>query len=109
VGYLICGGVNLGIDFTGGVLSTVSVPATAAEDRGKLLDLFKDEYDDARVIRIVNQDKWQVTLPQNIDPETNERRTLESMRADLAERVTSGFPNASIDSIQSVDPVVGGE
>lgn len=108
-GYLTIWGPSFGIDFTGGVLSTVEVQQTDSGDQQRLVTLFSDEFTDVRVIKVVNKDQWQITLPQEPNPQTGIVPELEDIQATLQAKLATFEKPAQILSSQSVDPVVGRE
>ncbi|MBI1292496.1 protein translocase subunit SecD [bacterium] len=110
VAYLVISGPSFGIDFTGGVLATAEIKETTSADRGKLVEELSKEFTDVRVIRVVNKDQWQITVPQIADKKTGEVPTLQTISDKVDVAVTKLFPGTgSIASVQSVDPTVGGE
>ncbi len=109
-GYLIIEGPSWGIDFTGGVLTTVEIQDTQGEDRLVLLGMFEDQFDDVRAIRVVGQEQWQLTVPRVADRETGEVPTLDEIRGLISERIGDEYgERAQIMSTQSVEPFVGTE
>jgi preprotein translocase SecF subunit len=92
------------------VLATAEVKGTTNDDRVKILQALDVEFDDVRVIRVVNKEQWQITVPQKEDPDTGVKPTLPEIKERIDTIVGGLFPGQSeIISAQSVDPVVGNE
>ncbi|MCC5875098.1 MAG: protein translocase subunit SecD [Candidatus Sumerlaeia bacterium] len=108
-GYLSIWGPSFGIDFTGGVLSTVEVEATESADQQRLVTLFSEDFTDVRVIKVVNKDQWQITLPQEANPVTGVVPDLEEIQETLRARLATFERPTQVLSSQSVDPLVGRE
>ncbi len=109
LGYLGVKGPNLGIDFTGGVLSIVEVTDENAS-QSDIVDLFDEDFPDVRVVRVMNKDQWQLTLPQTINPETGEDYELTEMNAMIEQAFASAYPGEfEIESSESMEALVGNE
>lgn len=104
VGYLVVAGPSWGIDFTGGVQAVVQVEQTVSRDQITLKQSLDADFIDSRVVKVVNKDEWQVTVPQQ------EGRTLEDIRNVLTQKVEAEFgERGRIESISTIAPIVGGE
>ncbi len=110
VTYLMVEGPSWGIDFTGGVLATVEIEETSAEDRLILLGMFEEQFDDVRAIRVMGKDQWQLTVPRVADRVTGEVPTLDEIRGMISGGIAGEYGDrAEIMSTQSVEPFVGTE
>lgn len=109
VGYLVWNGPGFGIEFTGGVLTTVQVDkATTATEITRIFTA--SGYEEARVIKVMNRgNQWQVTLPNAVEKATGKAKSLDEMRADIEKTLSGKFPGAKILGSQSVDSTVGKE
>ena len=106
VGYLAVRGFGFGIEFTGGVLTTVQVDkdTTATE----ISSVFK-HYEDVRVIKVMNKgNQWQITVP-NLPDASGKLLTLDGIRTDIEQQLDKKFPGTKILGSQSVDSTVGKE
>lgn len=109
IGYLVVAGPSFGVDFTGGVLSTVEIKGTTNADQAKLRDLFDDEFHDVKVIKVINKEQWQITLPQTPNPTTKQVPTLEQIKERVAAAMANYDKPAQVLSSQSIDPAIGKE
>ncbi|MCC6548135.1 protein translocase subunit SecD [Candidatus Sumerlaeota bacterium] len=107
IGVIVVKGPGYGVDFTGGVLATVQInkPTTQAE----LLKLFPD-YHDTRVIKIVNKEQWQITVPLVENKKTGVTPTPAEIKADVAQKIKAAYGNDGVLlGTSSVDSFVGGQ
>jgi SecD/SecF fusion protein len=108
--YLIVHGVNPGIDFTGGVVATVEVKNIELVSRADMQRSMQGaeadgKFDDVKVVKVLNQDVYQVTVPKK-----SEEVSLESIRERIENNLSSAFgDNVSIVSTQSIESIVGRE
>ncbi|CAN5304092.1 protein translocase subunit SecDF [soil metagenome] len=108
--YILSTGIKFGIDFTGGVLSTVVVEKTENADRERILTQLDAQFEDVHVIRIVGKDQWQVTVA-GVKNEKGVNNT------DLSQRLTDATAKLELTdgrkaiagSSQAVDPLMGNE
>ena len=109
IGYLATYGPSYGIDFTGGVLSVVSVTDENVEQED-LEQIFDEEFSDVRVINVVGSDQWQITVPMLPDKETGVTPSLEDIRSEVSSILSQNLAGrAEIRSVDSVAPDVGNE
>jgi len=102
-GYLLVNGVNPGIDFTGGVTATVSADPSVIS-QNDLKAALEDDFQDLKVVSVLNQDYYQVTLPatEGVDDSELQDRVTAILEAEFGDQ-------ASISALESVDSVVGSE
>ncbi|MCC7392852.1 protein translocase subunit SecD [Candidatus Sumerlaeota bacterium] len=106
IGVIAVKGPGFGVDFTGGVLVTVETtkPTTQAE----LLKLFEEDFRDTRVIKIMNKEQWQVTVPLLENKKTGVAPTLEEARATVLSRIEKAYgDSAKVVGTSAVDAFVG--
>jgi SecD/SecF fusion protein len=109
IGYLVVKGPSYGIDFTGGVLSVVEVRDSEV-DQSDIVNLFDKDYADVRVIKVVNNPQWQITVPQLPNKETEVIPTLDEIRSDIESKMTIAYPGKiTVESSEAVEPDVGNE
>lgn len=109
IGYIVIAGPSWGVDFTGGVMATVEIKETTTADRDKIVNLLSDDFKDVRAIKVVNQDKWQVTVPLSAGKD-GVVPTLDDIRTKVSASLQEGFgEKASIAGLQSLDATVGAE
>ncbi len=108
--YLVLHGVNPGIDFTGGVMANVEA-RSAEVTRPALESALKVEFADAKVVKILNKDMFQVTVPNPEDSHgLSDAEIMSQIQTDLKGILTQNFGDqAGIESMQSVSSVVGDE
>jgi len=107
--YLLVVGPSFGIDFTGGVLSVIDVPKAEVR-HGDLVKALEDDFVDARVIKVINQEgQWQVTVPQTAN-KAGETPTLDAIKETMLTRLKERVdPGVTVLSSSSIDPLIGGE
>lgn len=109
IGFLAVKGFNFGIDFSGGVLTTVEIKGTTNEDQDRMVKALEEVYSEVRVVKVINSDIWQVTVPSIKDQKTGQRTNPEEIKKVVAEKLVAAVPKAEIKSSQSVDPIMGEE
>ena len=101
-------GLNLGIDFTGGVLTTVDLDKKVSQS--DLTVAFKKKFEDVNIIQVVGKEQWQITVPIHEDKATGKTPTLEEIgnqvRTVLKETYGDG---ASVQAQQKVEALLGNE
>lgn len=101
--YLFLHGVNPGIDFTGGLSG--SIKANPAEvTRAELKGALEQEFSNVQVVRVLNEDYYSITIPPL------EGKEADQVQADLKQILQTSFGDkTSLESIETVDPLIGGE
>lgn len=104
--YLVVHGVNPGIDFTGGVINTVEARSAEVTRPAVEATLRNAGYDDVRVVRVINSDLLQVTVPIV----NNGGGDLAAVQANLAGILAESFGDGfRIVETQNIESVVGAE
>lgn len=105
IGWMAAFGLNLGVDFTGGVTATVEYRDESVSRAGIEEVLEKNFGGDAQVVKIVNKPLYQFTLQK-----TDDKISIDDMRTKLETAMSESFGDkVAIASVQSADPQLGGE
>ena len=107
--YLVVHGVNPGIDFTGGVRTTIEVTSEQVE-RASIEQALTNEagggFRDASVVKVLNQPRYQLTVPK-VDKEAS----LEAMQDQVETLLAASFSTDQFEIVQtqSVESAIGEE
>jgi SecD/SecF fusion protein len=101
--YVIVHRPNLGVDFTGGVVSQVRVDGASVED---VREVLARDYADSKVVKIINSDNFLVTIAAPKGAEVDMTQFMDSFRVTIGKE----FPSkAEVLSAQVIAPQIGSE
>lgn len=104
LGFMAVNGLNLGVDFTGGVTATVQYNSDDVTRVG-LEETLDKQFGEAQVVKIVNKPLYQFTLAKKDDS-----TSLEDMRSKIEKTLADTYgEKVTIASVQSSDPQLGSE
>ncbi|MEQ8820290.1 MAG: protein translocase subunit SecD [Sumerlaeia bacterium] len=99
----------LGVDFTGGVVATVRYTSEEVT-RGGLEESLDQEFDDVRVVRVLNENLYQVTVPITDNPDTGELYATEEIASIIGAQLSDTYGDSvSIASTEEVEALLGSE
>jgi len=103
VGYMAVNGINLGIDFTGGVTANVESTQVSRLDLAKGLS---ESFHEVRVVKVVNKDLFQVTVPNEKGVDAD----IDELKAELNAALNAKFAGKlEVRSSQGIAPLLGRE
>ncbi|MDX2176757.1 MAG: protein translocase subunit SecD [Candidatus Sumerlaeia bacterium] len=102
VGYILIAGLNMGVDFTGGIVAQAAIPGKTVEEVRSVLS---KEFEDTRVVRIVNSEDFLITLSQG-----GEDNSADALKAHFEGTISGAYgTEAVVKSVQSIDAGIGAE
>ena len=102
---IICGGMNLGIDFTGGTMMTIAMHQDF--DSSVVTKAFVDEGFSEKDISLTVSGSGEEAEALVRFPDTNDADRENEIRADVEKTIQATYPNAEVASTDSVGAVAG--
>ncbi len=104
---LICGGMNLGIDFTGGTLMTIDMGENF--DSAKVASVFVDQGFSAQDVTVTVSGEGEDAQALVRFPDTEDAEKENTIRANVEDELQAVYANATVASIERVGAVAGKE
>ena len=102
---IICGGMNLGIDFTGGTMMTIAMHQDF--DSSVVTKAFVDEGFSEKDISLTVSGSGEEAEALVRFPDTNDADRENEIRADVEKTIQATYPNAEVASTDRVGAVAG--